>query len=92
MKSLKKIITYSDSSINRVLMIFHLQLMYFPPSKNLKENIADFLTKIRPESQVKELIRVGSNHDGGYLVPNDLEDIKYCYSPGVQLLAILKTN
>jgi len=30
-----------------------------------------------------ELIRLGNNGDGGYLIPNDLTDIKYCYSPGV---------
>lgn len=30
-----------------------------------------------------ELIRFGSEFDGGYLIPNDLEDINYCYSPGV---------
>ena len=30
-----------------------------------------------------ELIRIGSNKDGGYLVPNILGKIKYCFSPGV---------
>jgi hypothetical protein len=29
------------------------------------------------------LIRLGSNKDGGYLVPNILGKIKYCFSPGV---------
>lgn len=28
------------------------------------------------------LIRIGNSNDGGYLLPNDLEGIKYCYSPG----------
>ncbi|MAJ22281.1 MAG: hypothetical protein CBC24_00565 [Candidatus Pelagibacter sp. TMED64] len=30
-----------------------------------------------------ELIRIGGNKDGGYLVPNILDKIKYCFSPGV---------
>jgi hypothetical protein len=30
-----------------------------------------------------ELIRIGPEKDGGYLVPDDLSGIKYCFSPGV---------
>ena len=69
--------------INRILILFRFQLEYYPLGRDLKELINEFLTNIRPESQVKELIRVGSGHAGGYLVPDDLEGIKYCYSPGV---------
>ena len=29
------------------------------------------------------LVRIGGDNDGGYLIPNDLEGIKYCFSPGV---------
>jgi hypothetical protein len=31
------------------------------------------------------LIRIGSAHDGGYLVPADLSDISACFSPGVEV-------
>jgi hypothetical protein len=37
---------------------------------------------VKPHSNGHELIRVGSTGDGGYLLPNDLGGIKYCYSPG----------
>ena len=30
-----------------------------------------------------ELIRVGGDNDGGYLLPDDMAGIKYCFSPGV---------
>ena len=30
-----------------------------------------------------ELIRLGENSDGGYLLPKDFENINYCYSAGV---------
>lgn len=30
-----------------------------------------------------ELIRIGSKHDGGYLIPNILNEICYCYSAGI---------
>lgn len=29
------------------------------------------------------LVRIGGDGDGGYLVPDDLEDVEYCFSPGV---------
>ncbi|MBK1636321.1 hypothetical protein [Rhodovulum adriaticum] len=42
--------------------------------------IADFL---RPAAIATPLIRVGAFGDGGYLLPNDLNGIAACYSPGV---------
>ena len=41
------------------------------------------LNKMRPVSCDKELIRLGSKRDGGYLIPNDLAGIEACFSPGV---------
>ena len=37
---------------------------------------------VQPHSNGHELVRVGGKSDGGYLLPNDFEGIKYCYSPG----------
>ena len=31
------------------------------------------------------LIRIGSAHDGGYLVPDDFKEISACFSPGVEV-------
>lgn len=43
-----------------------------------------FIRKMHPvKSQDFELIRMGPDRDGGYLVPDDLEGIKACFSPGV---------
>ena len=41
------------------------------------------LKSLLPISQNFELIRVGGDSDGGYLVPNILHSIDYCFSPGV---------
>jgi hypothetical protein len=38
---------------------------------------------MRPIATNKQLIRVGSPADGGYLIPDDLEGVRYCFSPGV---------
>src|SRR5882672_12776193 len=46
-------------------------------------SILDLITKVRPQNCGKDLIRIGSDRDGGYLLPDDLEGIQYCFSPGV---------
>ena len=46
-------------------------------------NLRNFFNSIKPIDIQEGLIRIGGNNDGGYLVPNVLEGIKYCFSPGV---------
>ena len=48
-----------------------------------KLEIEKLLGALRPLKTEHELIRLGPNGDGGYLVPNDLEGIRLCLSPGV---------
>lgn len=38
---------------------------------------------MRPKHCPVPLIRIGGNKDGGYLVPDDLQGVKACFSPGV---------
>jgi len=45
--------------------------------------ILELLAELRPRNCGKDLIRIGGEGDGGYLLPDDLEGIKYCFSPGV---------
>jgi len=45
--------------------------------------VEDFLGLFAPEVIDQPLIRLGSKHDGGYLVPDDLDGIGYAISPGV---------
>lgn len=42
---------------------------------------------IQPQLCTHELIRLGANSDGGYLVPNDLSNLRSCFSPGVDDIA-----
>lgn len=46
----------------------------------------ELLRMLRPKFNGWDLIRVGGEFDGGYLVPNDFEGIEYCFSPGSDLL------
>jgi len=50
-------------------------------------DLAQLLDKLHPLDCGIDLIRVGSKGDGGYLIPNDLSGIEYCFSPGVSNLA-----
>ena len=43
--------------------------------------------KLQPISCDKELMRLGPRGDGGYLVPDDVEGIEACFSPGVGALS-----
>lgn len=46
-------------------------------------DVRDLIRKLRPMDCGIDLIRVGGQKDGGYLIPDDLEGIGYCFSPGV---------
>ena len=48
-----------------------------------KEQVEALIRELQPKPIDKELIRIGPNADGGYLVPDDLEGITACFSPGV---------
>ena len=43
-----------------------------------------FFSSVSPISTNHKLIRIGREGDGGYLIPNDLEGIEVCFSPGVE--------
>ena len=53
------------------------------------ENLVDdslldlFFQGLNPIKTEHNLIRIGDESDGGYLLPNDLEGINFCFSPGV---------
>ncbi|MEM1212343.1 MAG: FkbM family methyltransferase [Planctomycetota bacterium] len=54
-------------------------------------DILALLQRIRPVV-CPELIRVGPDGDGGYLVPNDLDGIEACFSPGVDQISGFETQ
>jgi hypothetical protein len=49
--------------------------------------LEDFFKKIRPVDSGHQLVRLGGEGDGGYLIPDDLEGIAACFSPGVSDVA-----
>lgn len=47
------------------------------------EKIKVLMAQLQPQNSGIELIRIGGENDGGYLIPDDLEEINSCFSPGV---------
>lgn len=48
------------------------------------QNVRDLISALRPMSGEKPLVRIGSpSGDGGYLLPDDFQDVAACISPGV---------
>ena len=54
-------------------------------------DVLELIAKLRPQDCGKDLIRIGGGRDGGYLLPDDLKGIQYCFSPGVGGLADFET-
>jgi hypothetical protein len=50
------------------------------------------ITRLHPIRTQYPLIRLGDVGDGGYLVPDDLNDIAACFSPGVDNRASFETS
>jgi hypothetical protein len=63
------------------------KLPFFPTRTSDAEKVGALIAKLHPITCGKELIRLGVEGDGGYLVPNDLDGIEACFSPGVSDVA-----
>lgn len=51
-----------------------------------EEDIVNAIHLLIPKACSHDLVRIGGDGDGAYLVPNDLENIEACFSPGVSNL------
>ncbi len=56
---------------------------YCLTKKTKQKDLQSLLARLRPMTPEKGLIRIGPDDDGGYVVPNNLDGIQACYSPGV---------
>lgn len=55
----------------------------FPTPMTNKADVLRLIQQLHPKNTDKELIRLGSKGDGGYLVSNDFENVEACFSAGV---------
>ena len=78
---------YLTYSIRNQLFKFLEKRNYIVNNFSGETNLKNFFNSIKPVEIEEGLIRIGGQHDGGYLVPNLLDSIKYCFSPGVDVNA-----
>ena len=69
------------------IMNLPLTAAFFPTEATEIDKVRGLLAKLHPITCSRELIRVGPDGDGGYLLPNDLDGIQACFSPGVGALS-----
>ncbi|WP_035091159.1 FkbM family methyltransferase [Aquimarina macrocephali] len=65
-----------------VIRIFAVMGLFIDKSTD-RDKVISLIKKLHPFSTGKDLIRIGGDQDGGYLIPDDLENIEACFSPGV---------
>ncbi len=56
------------------------------------EHIFQLAQKLSPQKTQYDLVRLGPRYDGGYLVPDDLDGITACFSPGVSNYAYFEDD
>ena len=66
---------------------FFVQQHLFATKTTEREKVLQFLDATRPLKTEHKLIRTGGELDGGYLIPDDMDGVKYCFSPGVSSVA-----
>lgn len=69
-----------------------LRLGYCSAPMTPTDDLTRLLAQLRPFETDRPLIRIGAAHDGGYLIPDDLDGIEYCFSPGVSNTAAFEED
>ena len=64
----------------------------FPTALTDTQAVRSLIDSLRPMETDKELIRLGADGDGGYLVPNDFDGVAACFSPGVGSISAFEVD
>jgi len=74
-------------SMKTILFDHALRMGFAVSRKSPDASVLRTLQRLQPVTTNIPLIRLGGAGDGGYLVPNDLDEIAACFSPGVDTTA-----
>ncbi|GAA5481152.1 hypothetical protein [Haloferula sargassicola] len=58
---------------------------FYPTKLTPRDELLALLRDLRPLETEHPLIRLGGDGDGGYLLPDDLDGLAACFSPGVDV-------
>jgi len=75
-------------TLKQLIQRFAVSMGYSIEKATDKDSVQALITSLRPSSTDKNLIRLGSARDGGYLIPDDLEGVEACFSPGVGIVGV----
>jgi|TARA_B110000858_G_C17744677_1_gene446691 hypothetical protein len=67
------------NNINKFLKFLDLRVS----NQSNADEVLKFINRLKVQNLGYELVRIGPEGDGGYLLPNILDEIDYCFSPGV---------
>ncbi len=59
-------------------------------NKPVSSGVEHFINRFKDKYIYSDLIRVGGDGDGGYLLPDNLKDVSFCFSPGVSTVALFE--
>jgi hypothetical protein len=79
-----KAVNYIESLLNRGRFVFR--------KTTPKQKVELLIKSLHPIKTQFNLIRLGSKGDGGYLIPDDINEIKACFSPGVHLVSAFELD
>jgi hypothetical protein len=79
---IKNILFIYKNKIRRIIQILGINIKK-PKIETSDKKLINFFKMIKPIKTEYKLIRLGSKFDGGYLIPDDLNEIDACFSPGV---------
>ncbi len=75
------------NAIRKVIRKLSYRMGPYVPGSTRPEALDSMLSMLRPLAIPEGLIRIGNSADGGYLLPDNLDGIAACFSPGVGALA-----
>lgn len=78
--------------MKNVLNQIYPALKKYPTRLTSNADLQVLLNLLRPMNSGKELIRIGPGGDGGYLLPDDLDGLDSCFSPGVAYTSTFETD
>lgn len=78
--------------MNRLIREAAFSLGYNLTPKIADADVLKLISNLRPRHCGHPLIRIGAERDGGYLIPDDLQGIEYCFSPGVSALSAFENQ
>lgn len=79
------------SPIRTAVAALASRLGYFASRLSAPAEMRRVVDALRPFDPGRPLVRIGADGDGGYLLPDDLDGIGACFSPGVDRQASFET-